>query len=378
MPEFSRKDLNSRKLELEYLNIVMIISEQTFGCLNCGSLWLSECLDVGIIDRWFEPLFLCLCLNFDRTVSWFSIPAKIDWIGWIGYFHFEILNDDLNRYSCKILFELWMLTWTDIPAKIVWVVIHAKLFDRSMNWFSIPTYIVWIMNVDSNWYFPFDQWLEPLFPQNLFDLWLLTWTAISLQLFEFWSIDELIQYSRENCLIWLLTWTVIFIWTMTWTVIPERTFEFSSMIWTVDRMFEFWSMTWTIIPERAFEFWSMNWTVIPAKLLTWTVISMQMFEFWSMNWFSIPAKLVDLNQYYRATVCGKNLNRELHVTVLLYFRFIFRCSIWTSCFVTVDSPRMCFHINFVAVFVLILNLPCICTINFVAEFKNFRRLRSLR
>ena len=148
-------------------------------------------------------------------------------------------------------------------------------------------------------------------------------------------------------------------------------------------------LTRTVIPERAFEFWSMNWINIPAKLVTWTVIPEWSFEFSSMIWSNIPAKLltwanvwiliddlnrmfefwsiIELNQYSRDNfgliwllTCTVIPERTFD-PVILWHLFDF---------VTVGSPRMCFRISFVTVFVL--NFP----LHFSSEY--FRRFCSFR
>ena len=58
---------------------------------------------------WTVPLF-------DRTVNWFSIPAKIDCIGcWL-----------------ELIFPFWSMTWTFIPAKFVWFM--TVVIDRWIRW----------------------------------------------------------------------------------------------------------------------------------------------------------------------------------------------------------------------------------------------------
>ena len=172
---------------------------------------------------WTVPLF-------DRTVNWFSIPAK-NWLHWLlTWTDISLLIDDLNLYSCKILFDLWLWTWT---------VISVQLFEFwSMNWINIPAK-------------------------------LLTWTVIPERAFEFWSMN----------------WSNIPAKLLTWTVIPEQTNEFSSMIWIVARMFEFWSMVWIV--ARMFDFWTIDELIQYSA----TIIPERTFEFWSSN----PATFVWLN-----------------------------------------------------------------------------------
>ena len=157
------------------------------------------------------------------------------------------------------------MNWTFIPANRCLIYVWFMMVDlfsckclnfvRSMNWL-IAT-IVWISSgepnvwsLDSNWNFPF----EPLF--------LSTWSNIPANLFD----------RSMNWHFLLNFWTDIpaeCIWSMTWTVIPERTVEFSSMIWTdcltFDRSLNWfsiscgnfgliWLLTCTVTPERTFDF----------------------------------------------------------------------------------------------------------------------------
>ena len=303
MPEFSRKDLNSRKLELEYLNMNL-----TFGYLNCGSLLLSDCLDDWIAKR--SP---CLCLNFVRTVNWFSIPAKIDWIGWISYFHFEF----------------WSMTWTVIPANFVWfMIVDLNRYFRANVWILIDDLIQYSREiVDLNRY--------------------------SMQLFDFWSMNWFNNPAKL----------------LTSIVIPERSFEFWSMTWAVlprncwleplfpckrlnfDRWFDSifprncWLESLFLSDRLNFDRWhelffreivDLNryfranvWILIDdliqysREIVDLNRYSMQLFDFWSMNWFNIPAKLLTWISIIVQLFVANILNCELFVTVLLYFSFIF-------------------------------------------------------
>ena len=212
-------------------SIEELIRYSRVHCLN-----FERWINVWIVDsNWYFPfefwtviptefvwfmivdLFQCNCLNFDRSMVWFSIPANIVWIDsviqWLNYdCWLELIFpfDFLNSYS------FWLPTWTFIPAKRCliydgglislqmidrWIdsVFPRTLFDcRTVNqMFELLTRTeIFLLN------------FELLFLPNLFDVWLLTWTVISVHLFDrrFCSreiIEPLFLSDRLNFVQWL-------------------------------------------------------------------------------------------------------------------------------------------------------------------------------
>ena len=322
MPKFSRKGLNSRKLELlEHCNDLFPIEcliwanvlELSFVDLNRAIVWSNgeliqysrekfDCFGCWLelifpFDRWLELLFLqnfvwfmivdlfpCKWLNFDRTMNWISIPANIVWMS------IDEMIQCLNYgWWLELIFSFWSVVWTFLLFDLwlsTWTVISVQLFDR---------------------------WFCSIVPAKLLNRysWVIVWILI----------DELNQYSREIVDLYRYSWANVWIFyrwfdpIFPWNCWLERTFEFSSM--NLKRMFEFWSIIELIQYSRD-NFgliWLLTWTVIPERTF-YPVILRHLFDF-----------------------------------------------------VTVGSPRMCFRISFVTVFVL--NFPCISTVTFVAEFELF-------
>ena len=381
MPKFSRKGLNSRKPWTSVLE-------------HCNDLFPCKRLDV-----WFE-LILSECVRsliwtvplFDRTVNWFSIPAK-NWLLWlltwtVISFWLELL------FQCGLthLFDLWW--WTYFLA-IVWIfgrwiasVFPRTLFEfRSMKWFSDSMFELWLLT-----------WTNISF-------WSMTWTfipAVWFMIVDLFPCKWLNQYSREHCLIWLLTWTVI--WTITWTVIPERTKEL-------------WMLTWTVISAKLLDLnrysranvwiliqysreiidlnrysWANVWIMnVDLNRYSWVIVwilidelnqySREIVDLYRYSWANDWIFIDDLIQYSREIVdLSERLNFHRFkrvfafwsiIELIQYSRDIFGL-IWLTCtvipeqtfefwssnpvtfvwlnFVTVGSPRMCFRINFVTVF----------------------------
>ena len=233
----------------------------TFIPVNLFDLWLWTWTVIPEQTNEFSSLIWTVPL-FDRTVYWFSIPAK-NWLLWLlTWTVISLLIDVLNFYSCKTLFDLWLLTyflafvwillvrWIDSAFRehclnfsinemnqclncwlelifsfwsvawtfllfdlwlLTWAVIPAKLLNcnsRANDWILIQYSREIIEPLFPSDRLNFDRWFDPIFPRN----WWLEWS------FKFWSMN-LHGYSRDNFgLIWLLTWTVI----------PKRTFQFSS------------------------------------------------------------------------------------------------------------------------------------------------------
>ena len=319
MSKFSRKGLNSRKPWTSVLE-------------HCNDLFPCKRLDV-----WFE-LILSECV---RSLIWtvplfeFSIPAN-NWLLLTWTFPFEplFLQPIVLWWWTYFLANDWLLLvrWIDSVFPRTFISIDEMKFLHTLFKLLIRTEIsIWFLTCT----FSSVNELNFYFCKSLFDLCLIyDCGLIFLQMFEFWSNDELIQYSREHlfrnrrhhclnfqrwtkCLkSWLELkfsfWTVIpvdlnryswtneplsermhfdrwldqsmnwhfllnfwtdipaeCIWSMTWTVIPERTIEFSSMIWTdcltFDRSLNWfsiscgnfgliWLLTCTVAPERTFEF----------------------------------------------------------------------------------------------------------------------------
>ena len=132
-----------------------------------------------------------------------------------------------------------------------------------------------------------ERWIDSVFPRKNWLLWLLTWTVIS-----FW-LELLVQCGLTHLFdLWWWTYFLAIVWIFDrWiaSVFPRTLFEFRSMKWFSDSMFELWLLTWTNI-----SFWSMTWTFIPA---VWFMI-VDLFPCkWlnfdrTMNWCNIPANNV--------------------------------------------------------------------------------------
>ena len=242
---------------------------------------------------WFMmvDLFPCKWLNFDRSKNWISIPANIVWISideLIQYSYIHCLNCWFELkfpfdYCTFIPFDYWL----------------ELLFLQNVVWFMIVDLvpcIVWIL---------IDRWIESVFPRTLFEFRSVKW--ISDSMFElltrtdiFLLINDLNFYSCKTLFdLWLLTWTVISLLLFDrWfcSIVPAKLLNRYSWanVWIFIDDLNRYSREhcWTVIPERTFEFWSMNCSNIPAKLLTWTVIPEQTIEFWSLIWSNIPTKLL--------------------------------------------------------------------------------------
>ena len=102
-----------------------------------------SCKKLCLIYVWFMIVDLLHCLNFDRTMNWFSIPANI---------YFAIVATIVCISSGEPKFSTWFLTCTFSSENAflaiccliyVWFRIANFLanFVRSMHWFSIPANI---------------------------------------------------------------------------------------------------------------------------------------------------------------------------------------------------------------------------------------------
>ena len=174
-----------------------------------------------------------------------------------------------------------------------------------MNCSSIPANIVWMSIDELNQYsymHCFNCWFELKFPLDY-------WTfipfdyvleleskrcliydggLISLQMIEFCSIEELIQYSREHCFDQWLELCLIVDW-----ICYFWTFEFSSLIWTIERTFEFCSN----IPAKLLT-WANEWILID-ELNQYSCEIVDLYRYsWVIDWILID----ELNQYSREIV----------------------------------------------------------------------------
>ena len=282
-------------------------------------------------------LFLCMCLNFVRSMNWFSIPANIVWISiddsviqclnygyWLEQlFSFErsleplFLSEHLN-------FHRWIEPLTECLNFAQWLeplfLSECLNFDRWIeslfprNWWLVPLFLSKRLNFDRwfeslfprNWWLVplflskrlnFYRWIESIFPK-IVDLYRYSWANVWI------FIDDLIQYSREI------------------VDLSERL--------NFDRWFE--PNVWILID---------HWieSVFPRQF-----------------WFDL---VVDLHSYSRANVWSSN-----PVTF-----------VWLN-FVTVVmfSPRMCFRINFVTV----LHFPLHLSSEYFRRFCSFRYLAKSR
>ena len=110
--------------------------------------------DWCMFDLWLWTYFLCKWLNFWLTMIWFSVPASI---------YFDRWNESV---FLRALFKLL------IRAEIaIWFLTCPFSSENELN-------------------FSFLQMIDVCL---IYDCGL-----VELQMFEFWSSDELIQYSREH------------------------------------------------------------------------------------------------------------------------------------------------------------------------------------
>ena len=265
----------TRKLELEYLNIVMIISEQTFGCLNWVNTermpwWLNcQAFTVPLFEFWSNGKLI----QYSREKMNALVESFISISNFEPLFlqHFVwIVNVDLNRYSRENYLSCY-------SHETVWSI-------DELNRYSY----IHCLN--------YDCWLELIFPFR-------SMTFIPAN-FVWFMIVDLNRYSRA------MNWFSIpaNIWLLTRTVIPERTFEL-------------WMMTWTVIPAKLFDlnryFGANVWILVQYSRDIIDLICYSWANVWIMNvdlnrysrdivWLEPLFPCICLNQYYRATVCGKN------------------------------------------------------------------------